>query len=69
MRTDAAEAAKHYRTAFEHSQDPLVSILREVGGTVSGVRDTVTGFFTRRDSGDGGNGNGGDRDTADTDGA
>ena len=71
MRTEAAEAAKHYRTAFEHSQDPLVSILREVGGTVSGVRDSVTGFFTRRDGNGNGNrdGNGGARDTADTDGA
>jgi hypothetical protein len=33
------------------------------------VRDSVTGFFTRRDGNGNGSGNGGDRDTADTDGA
>lgn len=50
MRADAAEAAGHYRQAFERSQDPLVSMVREFGGTVAGVRDRVTGLFTGRDS-------------------
>jgi Zn-dependent protease with chaperone function len=53
MSTDAADAADHYRSAFEHSQDPLVSIVRELGGTVTGLRDRVSSFFTGRDGGDG----------------
>ena len=55
MRSDAATAAAHYRTAFEHSQDPLVSMVRELGGTVTGIRDRMSAFFTGRD--DGGNTN------------
>jgi hypothetical protein len=51
MREEAAQAAAHYRTAFEHSQDPLVSIVRELGGTVAGIRDRMSGFFTGRDDG------------------
>jgi hypothetical protein len=53
MRADAAEAATHYRTAFERSQDPLVAMVRELGGTVAGIRDRMNAFFTSRD--DGGN--------------
>jgi hypothetical protein len=51
MRAEAAEAAGHYRDAFERSQDPLVAIVRELGGTVAGVRDRMAGFFTGRDGG------------------
>jgi Zn-dependent protease with chaperone function len=51
MRADAAEAATHYRTAFERSQDPLVSMVRELGGTVAGIRDRMNAFFTGRDDG------------------
>jgi hypothetical protein len=51
MRTEAAEAAAHYRSAFEHSQDPLVAIVRELGGTVAGVRDRVASFFAARENG------------------
>jgi hypothetical protein len=51
MRSDAATAAAYYRTAFEHSQDPLVSMLRELGGTVTGIRDRMSAFFTGRDHG------------------
>ena len=36
------------RSAFEHSQDPLVAMVRELGGTVAGIRDRVSGFFTPR---------------------
>lgn len=46
------DAADHYRTGFEHSQDPLVSIARELGGTVTGLRDRANAFFTGRDGGD-----------------
>ena len=53
MRAEAADAASHYREAFETSQDPLVSIVRELGGTVAGVRDRLSGFFTGQ--GNGGN--------------
>jgi hypothetical protein len=51
MRADAAEAADHYRGAFEHSQDPLVAIVRDLGGTVAGLRDRVNAFFGGRDGG------------------
>jgi Zn-dependent protease with chaperone function len=51
MRTEATQAADHYRSAFEHSQDPLVAIVRDLGGTVAGVRDRVASFFTARDNG------------------
>jgi Zn-dependent protease with chaperone function len=51
MRKEAADAAAHYRTAFEHSQDPLVAIVRELGGTFAGVRERMSGFFTGRDDG------------------
>jgi Zn-dependent protease with chaperone function len=51
MRAEAAAAAAHYREAFEHSQDPLVSMVRELGGTVTGIRDRMTAFFTGRDDG------------------
>jgi Zn-dependent protease with chaperone function len=46
VRADAADAASHYSQAFERSQDPLVSMVRDVGGTLTGVRDKVTGWFT-----------------------
>jgi Zn-dependent protease with chaperone function len=58
VRGDAADAANHYREAFERSQDPLVSAIRDIGGTLTGVRDKVTGWFTG--GGAGGAGNGGD---------
>jgi Zn-dependent protease with chaperone function len=54
MRADAAEAADHYRDAFEHSQDPLVAIVRELGGTVTGLRDRVSSWFAGREGGNGG---------------
>jgi Zn-dependent protease with chaperone function len=54
MRDDASDAANHYREAFERSQDPLVSAIRDIGGTLTGVRDKVTGWFTGSSAGDGG---------------
>ena len=62
IRSDAAAAASHYSEAFERSQDPLVSAVRDLGGTLTGVRDKVSGWFT------GASGSGGassDDDTAD----
>jgi Zn-dependent protease with chaperone function len=47
MRDEASAAASHYREAFERSQDPLVSIIRDLGGSVAGVRDWVAGVFNR----------------------
>jgi hypothetical protein len=46
VRDEAAAAANHYREAFERSQDPLVSAIRDLGGTLTGVRDKVAGWFT-----------------------
>jgi len=42
IRDEVGDAARHYRTAFEESQDPLVSLIRDFGGTVAGARDWVT---------------------------
>lgn len=47
IRSEAAEAARHYRTAFEQSQDPLVSLVRDIGGAVTSAVGRVTGRFTR----------------------
>jgi Zn-dependent protease with chaperone function len=58
MRTEAAEAARHYRTAFEESQDPLVSLLRDIGGTVGSAVGWVTSKVRR---------GGGDNNTAEPD--
>jgi hypothetical protein len=38
-RDDVADAARHYRDTFEHSQDPIVSLLRDVGAGLGAVRD------------------------------
>ena len=51
MRADAAEAASHYREAFERSQDPLVASSATSAARVAGVHDRVTGLFTNRDNG------------------
>lgn len=42
LRTEVGDAARHYRDAFERSQDPLVSLLREVGGTIAGATDWLS---------------------------
>ena len=42
LRSEVGEAARHYRTAFEQSQDPLVNLLREVGGTIAGATDWLS---------------------------
>jgi Zn-dependent protease with chaperone function len=48
IRSDAADAARHYRTAFEESQDPLVSVIRDIGGTVGSAVGWVASRVTGR---------------------
>jgi Zn-dependent protease with chaperone function len=48
IRGEAAEAARHYRTAFEESQDPLVSFVRDIGATLGNAVGRATSRFTRR---------------------
>jgi Zn-dependent protease with chaperone function len=56
IREDVSAAARHYREAFEHSQDPLIGLLKDIGGTVAGATD----WLTSRLRGSGGkHGNGG----------
>lgn len=43
--TAAKDAAKHYKEAFERSQDPLVSLLRDLGGGLNNVRDWATSWL------------------------
>jgi hypothetical protein len=45
IREDVSAAARHYREAFEHSQDPLVGLLKDIGGTVAGATDWLTSRF------------------------
>lgn len=45
MSEEARRAAESYKEAFARSQDPLAKILGDLGGTVDGVRDKVTGWF------------------------
>lgn len=48
MSAEARNAADSYKEAFARSQDPLAKILSDLGGTVDGVRDKVTGWFGNR---------------------
>ena len=54
IRDEVADAARHYREAFERSQDPLVGLLREVGGTVAGAADWLGSRIRGAGSGGGG---------------
>jgi hypothetical protein len=40
-------AARSYRESFDASADPLVGLLRDLGGGAAGVRDRVTGWIRR----------------------
>lgn len=51
LKDDVGEAARHYRDAFERSQDPLVNLLKDVGGTIGGAADWVAGRFRNAGSG------------------
>jgi hypothetical protein len=42
VRADVADAARHYRERFEHSQDPIVSVIREAGGVIGNAFGWVT---------------------------
>jgi Zn-dependent protease with chaperone function len=48
MSEEARRAADSYKDAFARSQDPLAKILSDLGGTVDGVREKVTGWFGNR---------------------
>jgi Zn-dependent protease with chaperone function len=50
MRDDVRDTTTYYSDAFARSQDALVSLLRDVGGGLAGVRDWATGIFTGRSS-------------------
>jgi len=45
VRDDVAESARSYKEAFERSQDPLVSFVRDIGSGLGAVKDKVTGWF------------------------
>ncbi|MGH9184224.1 MAG: M48 family metallopeptidase [Acidimicrobiales bacterium] len=50
VRDDVKDATRHYRDAFEQSQDPIVSLVRDLGGGLTGMRDWVTSRFGRGDA-------------------
>jgi Zn-dependent protease with chaperone function len=53
-RQDIKDATDHYRAAFARSQDALVTLVRDLGGSgISGVKDWASGFFTNRNRNDG----------------
>jgi Zn-dependent protease with chaperone function len=45
MSEEAKKAADSYKESFSRSQDPLAKIISDLGGTMDGVRDRVSGFF------------------------
>jgi len=47
IRDDVTDAARHYRDTFAQSQDPLVSLVRDLGGTIAGAQRWVASKFTR----------------------
>ncbi|MBM7788456.1 M48 family metallopeptidase [Tenggerimyces flavus] len=51
---EAKKAADAYKEQFQRSQDPLMKILNDLGGTIDGVRDKVTGWFSGNRGGGGG---------------
>ncbi len=59
IRDEVGDAARHYRRAFEESQDPLVSLIRDLGGTVAGARDWVTSRLAGNSGTDHGTNSGG----------
>jgi Zn-dependent protease with chaperone function len=50
MSAEARRAADSYKETFARSQDPLMKIISDLGGTFDGVRDKVTGWFGNRSS-------------------
>ncbi|HEY8457289.1 MAG TPA: M48 family metallopeptidase [Actinopolymorphaceae bacterium] len=45
---EARRAAESYKEAFARSQDPLAKVISDLGGTLDGVREKVTGWFASR---------------------
>jgi hypothetical protein len=60
LKEDFAEAGKSYKDSFTNSTDPLVRVLSDVGGAISGAADRVFGGFRR-------GGGGGDQPPSDED--
>ena len=54
LRSEVGDAGRHYREAFERSQDPLVNLLREVGGTIAGATDWLSSRIRGNGPGSGG---------------
>jgi len=50
---DVADAARHYRDRFEHSQDPLVSLVRDAGGAIGNAVGWVSSLLGRSANSDG----------------
>ncbi len=67
LKEDFAEAGKSYKESFTNSTDPLIKVLSDVGGALSGAADKVFSGFRRRPSDEDNNndqnngGNGGDK--------
>jgi Zn-dependent protease with chaperone function len=59
FRQDVKDSTDHYANAFERSQDALVSLLRDVGGGLSGVKDWAASIFSSRPGSGSGSGSGG----------
>ena len=51
VRQDVKDSTAHYASAFSRSQDALVSLLRDVGGGLAGVRDWANSIFAPRPPG------------------
>lgn len=45
LKDEVGEAARHYREAFERSQDPLVGLLKDVGSTLGGAAEWLGSRF------------------------
>jgi Zn-dependent protease with chaperone function len=53
LREDVSDAARHYRDAFERSQDPLIGLIKDIGGTVAGATDWLSSRLRGSGSGAG----------------
>jgi len=51
LNEDIQDAGKSYKDAFTNSTDPLVKVLSDVGGALSGVADRVFSGFRGRGGG------------------
>jgi len=54
LKDEVRDAARHYREAFEHSQDPLVNLVKDLGGAVGGAAEWLGSRLRSGASGGGG---------------